>query len=155
MGAGSGRLPARFASNLSATAEYGDVVGHPPVIRYTGARAAVGYWCAPEPDAIELVHAVGLAALVHQQCIVLACVRDRRHRAEPCREIALQLWTHGMLEPQVSAIGMRRLDVHHGGIRPSRGTFHWHDAPDRLGFRLEQIHLESPRRGRDHSFVLE
>src|SRR4030095_10594181 len=99
--------PPAPASKLSAAAEDGDIVRDPAVVGHAGAPATVGHRRTPEPDAVEFVHAVVLAAFVTEQRIALAGRRNRWHRTEPGREITLQLRTHRMLQPHVGAVGMR------------------------------------------------
>ena len=63
------------------------------MIRYAvlGAIPAVGGRCAPEPDLIEVVHAVGGAAAIREQLVAGTGGGHGWHRAEPGRQVTLQL----------------------------------------------------------------
>ena len=60
-----------------------------------------------------------------------------------------------MLQPQVRAVRVRRVHVHHRGVGPAGGAFLRHRAGDRLLLRLQQVDLEAPGRGGHHALVLE
>src|SRR5438094_8712711 len=64
---------------------------------------------APEPDLIEIAEAVGLAAAVGEQGISLAGRRHGGHRSEPGGDVALKLRLERMIEPHISAVGVRRI----------------------------------------------
>src|SRR5215203_73199 len=76
----------------SVPAHYGDIVRDPAAIGHAvllGFALADG--CFPKVDPFESVEAVGLAPLSAEQLARLACIRDRGHGAEPCRDVTLDL----------------------------------------------------------------
>src|SRR5262245_58965208 len=87
--------------------EYGDVILCP--LRVGHARAlffAFGGRCAPEPDLVEMLEAVGGTAGIGQKLVAFAGARHRGHRPEPSSKVTLQLRAQRMLEPLIGAVGM-------------------------------------------------
>src|SRR5262245_54528923 len=79
-----------FSADLAA-AHHRDVVGRPAAVRHAGARRARRLGRTPEPDAVEVIESVGLAALGPEERIAFARGRYRGHRAEPGSQVALHL----------------------------------------------------------------
>ena len=52
----------------------------------------------------------------------LQAAGTRRHRAEPRREVALELRIERMLQPHVGAVRMRGVGMHHGRVGPAGRT---------------------------------
>src|SRR5437667_7111667 len=99
---------------------------------------------APEPQLVEIAIAVGLAARIGQELIALAGRWNRRNRPEPRRDIALELGLERVIEPQIGAIGMRRLGMHHRRVGPARRPFFGYDGSNRFLVALKQVHLIRP-----------
>src|SRR5262245_9288451 len=79
--------------NLLTAADHGDVAVRPLGIRHTDVAASIAAglgWRTPEVNLVEIVEAVGLAAIRPEQLIPIAGRRHGRHGAEPRRQIALQ-----------------------------------------------------------------
>src|SRR5205085_6761985 len=98
----------------------------------------------PEPDLVEIPIAIGFAARIGQELIALAGGRHRRNRAEPGRDIALKLGLERMVEPQIGAIRMCRLSMHHGGVCPARRSLLRYDGSDWFLVGLQEVHLVRP-----------
>ena len=60
-----------------------------------------------------------------------------------------------MFHPHVRAVGVFRIRVHHGGVSPTRCSFHRNDGSNRLLFAGQQVDLERPGAGSNNTFVLE
>src|SRR5262245_56419586 len=118
---GRRQAPPRSALNARpAAAEDGDVVRDPAITGRAGAAASASRERrGPERDAIELVVARTLAALLAQQGVALAGGQYYRNRAEPGREVTLQLGVDRMLHPHVGAVRMLGIDMHHRGVGPA------------------------------------
>src|SRR5690606_25794793 len=106
----------------SAAADHADVVGDPAVVGHAGTLAlrTVGDGRGPEPDLLEIVHAVGGATLggLHPRPVG-AGGRHDRVGAEPDREVGLQVRRERVLHPLVGAVRMRRLGMHHRRVGPA------------------------------------
>src|SRR3954451_17435885 len=98
----------------SAPAQDRDVVRHPAVVGHAAGRlaGALRDRGAPEVDALEVLRAVGLAALGAEQLVALARGRHHRHRAEPGGQVPLELRLERVLEPLVGAVRVLRLGMH-------------------------------------------
>src|SRR5690606_37151572 len=53
----------------------------------------------------------------------------------------------------VGAVGMRRVNVHHGRVGPAVSAFNGDNAGDGRAGGLEQVDLEGPGPGDDYAFV--
>src|SRR5512139_1956558 len=113
----SARRTAPSPQRRSTTSKNGDVVRHPAVVGNTPGALALArrHRRAPEVDLVERVVALARAALVGEQLVALARGRHRRHRAEPRRQVALQLGIDRVLEPHVRAVRVLGFGVHHRG----------------------------------------
>jgi len=128
----------------SAAAHHGDIVRRPAAIGHAGALAAGSLRRAPEVDLVELVEAIGGAALVAEQAVALAGGGHGRHRAEPRGNVTLHLGVERPLHPLVGAVRVLGIGREHGRVGPARGAFDRHDARDRLLVGLQRVDLERP-----------
>src|SRR3954452_23841045 len=130
----------------AAPAQDRDVVRHPAVVGHAAGRlaGALRDRGAPEVDALEVLRAVGLAALGAEQLVALAGGRDYGHRAEPGGQIPLELRLERVLEPLVGAVRVLDLGVHHRRVGPARGPLLGEGAGDRRVLADQQVDLERP-----------
>src|SRR5690606_41777162 len=96
----------------SAAADHADVVGDPAVVGHAGTLAlrTVGDGRGPEPDLLEIVHAVGGASLggLHPRPVG-AGGRHDRDGAEPDVEAGLQVRRESGSDTRVITCRVRRL----------------------------------------------
>eukprot|EP01136_Pigoraptor_vietnamica_P024785 Opistho-1_new@78113 len=151
-------LPEPRVHPPSAAADDPDVIRHPAVIGHAGpfALAAIRHRRGPEPDLVEVIQAVRRAALggLHT-APVGAGRRNRRVRAEPDREVRLQVRRKLVVEPLVGAVRVLAVDVQHRGIGPTRRALLRDGRGDGLAIGFQQVDLERPRPRGDDTFVLE
>ncbi|MPL93019.1 hypothetical protein SDC9_39143 [bioreactor metagenome] len=139
-----------------SAAHHGDVVGHPAVIGHAAAGLAFRGGGAPEPDLVEVLQPVRVAALggLHTR-LVGAGLGHRGHGAEPDRQIRLQVRVQRMLHEEIGAGRVLGFRVQHQRVGPARGAFLRHDRADRRAVGLQQVDLERPGGRGDDALVLE
>ena len=104
-----------------APAYHGDVTTCPIGIRnadITTVITAGGNGRLPELDLFEVFKTIDLATFVSQQFITCASGWSHRDRAKPSSDITLHFRINRVFDPLVGAIGMGRVDMQHGGVRP-------------------------------------
>ena len=110
--------------------------------------------CFPEMDALESFRGhwfcsrLDLSSGFPSHAARATGTEPNQAARSPCK-----LGVDRVLEPLVSAIGVRGVHMHHGRIGPARRTLLGHDAGNGLRLRPQDIDLERPGGGGHDTFV--